>query len=162
MWKQRYGFALFGYRLIADPILTSKKKKAMSMFAKSMTFLELNESTTDKGKKNFAKRTCSKIFRFTRILLSAINGEGVELMDDYRSFYYWELVIYLRKVILIIVVIFSNGINVGLQLNIILAILALFWLIQTHSAPLLSKTLNHLEILVFLLFLVYIYCRVLL
>jgi hypothetical protein len=47
-----------------------------------------------------------------------------------RSFYYWEFIMFLYKLILQIMVVFLSGYNQGLQVNLMLVVAACFFGIQ--------------------------------
>lgn len=70
---------------------------------------------------------------YWRRFTAPVTGRGVKVdMGDglcTRSFFYWEFVVFVEKVLLYIVVIFYTEINQGLQANVALFCVAVFFYI---------------------------------
>ena len=76
-----------------------------------------------------------------------------------HSFYYWELIVYFRKILLCILVILGRSLEQSIQLNLLLALFAAFALMQIKSRPYLEPKANRLELVSLIVGLCIVYIR---
>ena len=85
-------------------------------------------------------------------VLAPIYGNGVEIRQMrgltthvVRSWYYWEFVVYVEKILLMVLITYMNDYNEGIQICLIFFILFICLFLQIINKPYHTEKLNTLQ-----------------
>lgn len=124
------------------------------------------EEDFEKSQPNFCYRLlncCSYTPAVFKAILNVFLGRGIDIEPNKTlsviSFFYWEIVVYMGKFLLIIVVVFFTDINMEIQTNLTLVVIAILLFIQLKNMPYERKVLNTMHVTLLTTMMIVCYTR---